>query len=205
MVDAKQITDERGQVLVQDPPIARFLFQDTRASWLWLAVRLFLAYQWLTSGLRKLGDAAWMDGGQALLTSWQRAVAVPDAPARPQITFDWYRAFIQYLIDTGSHVWFAKLVVFGEVAIGLGLLLGGLVGIAAFFGAFMNWNFLLLGVTSTNPMLLMLETLLVLAWKNAGWIGLDRFLLPLLGTPWWRPAARQGTSPLSTATSRGRA
>jgi len=26
--------------------------------------------------------------------------------------------------------------------------------------------------------------LLVLAWKTAGYIGLDRFLLPLLGTPW---------------------
>ena len=26
--------------------------------------------------------------------------------------------------------------------------------------------------------------LLILAWKNAGFIGLDRFLLPLLGTPW---------------------
>jgi thiosulfate dehydrogenase [quinone] large subunit len=26
--------------------------------------------------------------------------------------------------------------------------------------------------------------LLVLAWRNAGWIGLDRFVLPKLGTPW---------------------
>jgi thiosulfate dehydrogenase [quinone] large subunit len=24
----------------------------------------------------------------------------------------------------------------------------------------------------------------VLAWRNAGWIGLDRALLPALGTPW---------------------
>jgi len=28
--------------------------------------------------------------------------------------------------------------------------------------------------------------LLILAWKNAGYIGLDRYLLPLLGTPWKR-------------------
>jgi thiosulfate dehydrogenase (quinone) large subunit len=26
--------------------------------------------------------------------------------------------------------------------------------------------------------------LLILAWKNAGYIGLDYFLLPMLGTPW---------------------
>jgi thiosulfate dehydrogenase [quinone] large subunit len=29
-----------------------------------------------------------------------------------------------------------------------------------------------------------LGVLLILAWKNAGYIGLDYFLLPLLGTPW---------------------
>ncbi len=31
----------------------------------------------------------------------------------------------------------------------------------------------------------MLWILLILAWKNAGYIGLDRFFLPALGTPWW--------------------
>ena len=31
-----------------------------------------------------------------------------------------------------------------------------------------------------------LAVVLVLAWKTAGWIGLDRWLLPVLGTP-WRP------------------
>jgi len=28
------------------------------------------------------------------------------------------------------------------------------------------------------------EVLLLMAWKNAGWWGLDRFVLPALGTPW---------------------
>ena len=42
------------------------------------------------------------------------------------------------------------------------------------------------GSASTNGLLLMLAVLLVLAWKVAGWWGLDRWLLPLLGTPWYR-------------------
>ena len=33
----------------------------------------------------------------------------------------------------------------------------------------------------------LLGFLLVLAWKTAGYIGLDRFLMPLLGTPWKAP------------------
>ena len=40
------------------------------------------------------------------------------------------------------------------------------------------------GSASTNGMLFAIATWLVLAWRNAGWIGLDRWLLPALGTPW---------------------
>jgi len=36
--------------------------------------------------------------------------------------------------------------------------------------------------------LAILGVLLILAWKNAGYIGLDYFLLPLLGTPWKQKA-----------------
>ncbi len=51
----------------------------------------------------------------------------------------------------------------------------------------MNWNFMLAGSASINPLLFTLSVLIMLAWKNAGYFGLDRWLLPLLGTP-WRPA-----------------
>jgi thiosulfate dehydrogenase [quinone] large subunit len=71
--------------------------------------------------------------------------------------------------------------------IGAALILGAFVGIAAFFGAFMNWNFVMAGAASTNGMLFAIAVLLILAWKVAGWYGLDRFLLPLLGTPWKAP------------------
>jgi hypothetical protein len=38
-----------------------------------------------------------------------------------------------------------------------------------------------------------------LAWRNAGWIGLDRWLLPAIGTP-WEPgrAFRRDDQPLPT-------
>jgi hypothetical protein len=70
--------------------------------------------------------------------------------------------------------------------VGVALVLGILTGIAAFFGVLMNANYLLAGTVSSNPVLIILGALIILAWRNAGWIGLDRFLLPALGTP-WRP------------------
>jgi thiosulfate dehydrogenase [quinone] large subunit len=74
------------------------------------------------------------------------------------------------------------------------LILGLFTGIAAFFGGFMNWNFMMAGSASTNPVLFTLSILLVLAWKTAGWWGLDRFLLPALGTL-WQPGKAFGQKP----------
>lgn len=190
MFRVTRVVDDKGAVLIQDPPIARFLFQSTKAAWLWLAVRLWLGYQWLEAGWHKFEDPAWMQTGEAILGYWQRAVAIPEPPARPLITYGWFRDFLQLLIDSGSHPWFARLIAFGEILVGLGLIVGALVGIAAFCGTLMNMSFLLAGTTSTNPVLFGLGVLLVLAWKNAGYLGLDRWLLPALGTPWRQPTLR---------------
>ena len=40
------------------------------------------------------------------------------------------------------------------------------------------------GVAGVNPVFFLAEVLLILAWRNAGYIGLDRYILPALGTPW---------------------
>ena len=88
------------------------------------------------------------------------------------------------LLDSHAETWFAWLITFGEMAVGLGLILGALTGFAAFFGALMNMSFLLAGSASTNPVMFSLAIGLILAWKVAGYYGLDRYLLPMLGTPW---------------------
>src|SRR4029450_8846238 len=97
---------------------------------------------------------------------------------------DWYRSFIQTLLDNGAESWFAPLIVFGEMAVGIGLILGVLTGFAAFFGALMNMSFMLAGSASSNPVLFTLAIGIMLAWKVAGYYGVDRYLLPLLATPW---------------------
>lgn len=167
----------------QDPPIARFLFADARTAWVWLALRLWLGFGWLSAGWEKIQNPAWMQTGTALQGFWTRAVVVPEQ-GRPAIAYDWYRGFLQILLEGGHYTWFAKLVAIGEAAVGVALILGVFTGIAAFLGVFMNWHYVMAGAASTNALLALTGVLLVLAWKNAGWIGLDRWLLPLVGTPW---------------------
>jgi thiosulfate dehydrogenase (quinone) large subunit len=192
-----------GGYHVEDPPLAKALFSSTAAAWLWLVVRLYVGYEWLTAGLHKFEDPKWMSDGSALLGYWKGAVAIPAAPARAAITYDWFRAFLQLLIDAQAQTWFAKVIVFGELAIGLGLIVGAFVGVAAFFGALMNMNFMLAGSASTNPVLFFLAVGLMLAWKVAGYYGLDRVLLPLVGTPWRgvvrEPAIEAGPRPAGAA------
>jgi thiosulfate dehydrogenase [quinone] large subunit len=85
-----------------------------------------------------------------------------------------------------NAVLWSYLITWGELLVGIALILGLFTGIAAFFGSFMNMNYLLSGAVSINPILFAIATWLVLAWKTAGWWGLDRWVLPALGTP-WRP------------------
>ena len=169
---------------IQDPPVARWLFSSTQSAILWLVLRVYLGYQWFVAGEHKVTDPKWMETGEALKSFWLRAVAVPPAPAKPVVTFDWYRSFLQALLDLEAYTWFAKLVAVGEVVIGVALVLGLCTGIVAFCGAIMNWNFMMAGTASTNPLLFAMAIALILAWKVAGHYGLDRFVLPLLGTPW---------------------
>ena len=161
------LTDERGHVLLQDPPVVRMLFSHAAAAWLWLGVRLWLGYQWLTAASHKLTDPAWMDGsGAAIRTYWTSALGTTPA-GQPVITYDWYRAFLQMLVDNHAETWFSKLIVGGELTVGLAVLLGAGVAIAAGGGLAMNFAYMLAGSASSNPILALLEIGLILAWKNA--------------------------------------
>ncbi|MDE3112678.1 MAG: DoxX family protein [Chloroflexota bacterium] len=175
---------QRGQVIVmEDPSFWRTLTSDTRWAWVWLPLRLYLAYTFIESGTAKLTNPAWMQTGTALRGFWQNAVAIG---AHPVITYDWYRSFIQEMLGAQAYVWFAKVVAVGETTVGIALLLGAFTGIAAFTGGFLSWNFIMAGTASVNALVFAIATWLVLAWKTAGWIGVDRWLLPALGTPWHR-------------------
>lgn len=178
----KSPTTSKGR-LVEDPPIARFLFSDVRMSWLWLILRVWLGYQWIEASLHKINNPAWVQTGDALKGFWTAAVQIP-AEGRPPISFDWYRDFINFMLQNEWYTWFAKVIAYGELLIGIALIIGAFVGISAFFGAALNWNFIMAGAASTNGLMLIVAVLLILAWKTAGYLGADYFLLRWLGVPW---------------------
>ena len=59
--------------VISDPPIAHYLFSDTRFAIVWLVIRVLLGWQWVQAGLHKLGDPGWMETGAALKGFWSNA------------------------------------------------------------------------------------------------------------------------------------
>lgn len=166
-----------------ESPVSRFLFADTKFSWFWLFVRLYVGWQWLVAGFEKIKNPVWTgeQAGVALNGFLSGALKKATGP-HPDVQ-GWYVWFLQNIVMKNVVAW-SHTVAWGELLVGVALILGAFTGIAAFFGLFMNLNYLLAGTVSTNPILFTLSIGLILAWRTAGYLGLDYFLLPILSTPW---------------------
>lgn len=171
------------QIFVEESPASKFLFSNTGMAWFWLFVRIYVGWQWLEAGWGKVTNPVWTgpDAGGALAGFIQGALQKTGG-AHPDVQV-WYASFLRDFVLPHAGAW-SQAVAYGELLVGLALILGALTGIAAFFGLFMNLNYLLAGTVSTNPVLFTLAIGLILAWRVAGYYGADRYLLPFLGTPW---------------------
>lgn len=170
-------------IQIPEPMISRVLFSSTSFSWLWLIARMYVGYEWIMAGWGKVQSPTWIGphAGTALkgflLGSLQKT-----AGHHPDVSM-WYAWLINHAVLPNVTI-FSHMVAFGELLVGIALILGIFTGVAAFFGAFMNMNYLFAGTISINPLMFLLELFLILAWRVAGWYGVDRYLLPFLGTPW---------------------
>lgn len=193
-------TDTPGQI--NDPNWWRLLIGNAHLALLWLPLRFYIGRAWLGAGEHKVREDAWLETGAAVEGFWTRAVT-PNEEGGTLAVYDWYADFLTYMIDNGWASVLGPAIAIGEVLIGLGLIVGALVGIAAFFGTLLNVSFMLAGTVSSNPVMFGITVLIVLGWKVAGWWGLDRWLLPMLGTPWYRGEALGGKATRDDATVGG--
>jgi thiosulfate dehydrogenase [quinone] large subunit len=168
-----------------EPTIGRFFLASSGSAGLWFVMRMNVGAQWLLAGWEKAQDPTWGTNGTAL-KGFVNGALTKATGAHPSVQ-GWYADFLHNFVLPNAGV-FSFLVTWGEVAVGLGLLVGALTGIAAGFGELMNLNYLLAGTVSINPVLGTFGLFLCFAWRVAGFVGLDRWLLPILGLP-WKPGA----------------
>jgi len=167
---------------IPEPNITRFLFADTRTAPVWLVLRLWLGYQWLHAAWGKWTEGGWFGSGAGEgVKGFAKFALTQTTGEHPQVT-GWYASFLKNVVIPNASV-FSHLVLFGETLVGLALILGLFTGIAAFFGVFMNASFIFAGTAGANPLMAIVAVLLMLAWRVAGYWGLDRWVLPAIGVP----------------------
>ncbi len=157
--------------------ISDFIFKNTNSSILWLVIRIYVGWSWLVAGWDKIINPAWFGSNAgAGITGFLNGSLTKTGGAHPDVSM-WYAWFIQHVVLPYAHIW-SYVITIGEVLIGAALILGIFTGIAAFFGSFMNLNFMLAGSVSVNPILFVLGMGVCMAWRVAGYYGVDHYLLP---------------------------
>lgn len=153
----------------------KWIREHSTASWLLLIIRLWLGWKWLSSGWGKVTEG--FDASGYL----QGAIA--KAGGEHPVVQNWWASFLSEVALPNVQV-FNFLVPWGEVLVGLGLLLGTLTTFAALMGLVMNFSFLFSGTISSNPNMVIVGMLILVAGANAGKVGLDSWLLPYLKRKW---------------------
>ncbi|RBW68917.1 DoxX family protein [Bacillus taeanensis] len=149
----------------------KFLRENQLASYFLLVVRLYLGWEWMTSGWGKISGG--FEAGGYLQGAVQKAGG--DHPA----VQGWWADFLTGVAVPNVDL-FNILVPWGEFFVGIGLILGTFTTFAALMGAVMNFAFMFSGTTSTNPQMVLLTMFILVAGANAGKIGFDRWIMPLL-------------------------
>src|SRR5690625_2642587 len=85
---------ENNRIVIPENPVSRFLFNDTRSAIIWLIVRLYLGYQWLTAGWGKVTSSAWTgENAGAAVTGFING-AIAKSEEGGDVT-GWYAAFLE--------------------------------------------------------------------------------------------------------------
>jgi thiosulfate dehydrogenase [quinone] large subunit len=156
----------------------------------WLVVRLWLGYEWVSAGIEKVfgeGNAAWVGNkaGTGVAGFLKGAIAKSSlapgfdpANAHPGVQ-TWYAHLAQSVFLPNATL-LSYMVAYGELLVGIALIVGIFTHFAALMGVLMNLSYLFAGTTSTNPQLLVVGLVIVLAGGVAvGYYGLDYFARPL--------------------------
>jgi thiosulfate dehydrogenase [quinone] large subunit len=163
------------------------LLRSPHAGMVWLAARLWVGWIWLDAGWDKIRDSAWVGSDAGTAINGYLTNASSDRMTKGQFppVSDWYAWLIDKIflkIDTPL----SYVIAFTEVAIGLMLIFGFFTTAAAFWGAFLNLQFMLAGSLSAgeNPLMFTYSLLFMVAGAAAYRYGVDRATMPRLRHAW---------------------
>ncbi|MDQ0256755.1 thiosulfate dehydrogenase [quinone] large subunit [Evansella vedderi] len=147
-----------------------FIRNNKIAAGILTILRVYLGWSWMTAGWGKVTGEPFSAAG------YLNGVVNNEFVMEQYPT---YHAFIESFALPNAGV-FSFMVAWGELLVGIGLLLGVLTTAAAFFGIMMNFAFMFAGTVSSNPWMILLTIFILAAGHNAGRYGGDRWVIPYL-------------------------
>ncbi len=157
----------------------------------WLIARLWLGYEWLMHGIEKVvgpGAARWVgaDAGTGVAGFLKGAIAKsplaenfdPTKTPHPAVA-EWYATLARDVFLPNATL-FSYLVAYGELLVGVALIVGIFSRFSGLMAAVMAPAFLLAGSTSGGlPILLTVALAVTMAGSTVGYYGLDTVARPI--------------------------
>ncbi len=143
------------------------------------ALRIWLGWQWLQSGWSKVNSPSWTGKNAGVAVSGFLNGALAKTGGEHPEVHAWYGWFIREIALPNAKL-FSYLVAYGEVIVGIALILGFFTLFAALGSIFMNLNYLYAGTTSSNPEMLIAGIFIALFFLSAGYYGIDYFINPYI-------------------------
>jgi thiosulfate dehydrogenase [quinone] large subunit len=153
----------------------QMLRQNVYVAYLLTFLRLYIGWQWFQAGFGKVS------GGNFDASGFIKAAIKKASGERPQVQ-EWWAAFLKNFALPNVDV-FNFFVPWGEVLVGLALLVGSFTTFAILMGMIMNFSYLFSGAVSSNPQMIIIAMLILVSGYNAGRIGVDRWIIPKLEKP----------------------
>jgi thiosulfate dehydrogenase (quinone) large subunit len=148
------------------PGVLTWLRQSKYASIAWLAVRVWVGCMWVQAGWAKVFGAE----NPAFLHN--NGAGVAGFAGHGAAAYSWWASVMHSFVVPNAS-WIAVLVAFGELAIGLGLVVGFLTRTAAVCSLLLLFTYVMSGTASVTAFYALCALIVLATWRTSTWIGLD--------------------------------
>lgn len=148
------------------PGFVAWLRESKYATVAWLAVRVWVGIMWMEAGWSKVfgaENAAFLHNNGAGVAGF----AGHGAPA-----YSWWGSIMHSFVVPNAS-WIAVLVAFGELAIGIGLVVGFLTRTAAIASLVLLFTYVMSGTASVTAFYAMCAIIVLATWRTSTWISVD--------------------------------
>jgi thiosulfate dehydrogenase [quinone] large subunit len=148
------------------PGVLTWLRQSKYATIAWLAVRVWVGCMWVQAGWSKVFGAEnpyFLHHGGAGVAGF----AGHGIPA-----YSWWGSLMHTFVVPNAS-WIAVIVAFGELAVGLGLVVGFLTRTAAVCSLLLLFTYVMSGTASVCAFYALCALIVLATWRTSTWISVD--------------------------------